>query len=487
MDRLERKFEDFILTEGLPYPWDSLERSLSVQEQFGDGARKCADFFNNHRNEFGPEELLLRLHSARLLEFKWQECLLFCLLDTGVSHFQTAKQALRLKNLRRLTMRIESGHKISKNEFLLMKELETKAAIKNTTDVLGCAYFARKLLALLIRKQYLHETHHWLLVFLIHSEVTAFRSRIDKISNTVDVYNMRKMARILPKVEVYDRNAKNAQDVAGEIEKNREVPRQTMTFEQNIEWRPFDEWISRLRAHKELEHYAVLFELQRKKRVPTSDLVALASLSRWVLESNGQVSDPFIWSTMALEMYDNGKFSIDAGKGLEKIRSFVQNAGAAIDGTTISGNFSDRLYSQWVGHDNLTRPFEPAAVSAEPLRFKDIVRIHINNEIIIGRLLDNPKVYSTPGLVEQIAAASRSVKVLSKIAIFNNLHCGAANQGVPRALLESPVNIPISLLRPFIRPSYFQIQELKQMIEGSATLRHEVFQEIRTYLAEQHG
>ena len=56
-----------------------------------------------------------------------------------------------------------------------------------------------------------------------------------------------------------------------------------------------------------------------------------------------------------------------------------------------------------------------------------------------------------------------------------------ANKDVSRALLESPVNLPVKSLREFIHVKYVSRTELKRMTMDKARLRKEAIGEIHAY------
>jgi hypothetical protein len=102
-------------------------------------------------------------------------------------------------------------------------------------------------------------------------------------------------------------------------------------------------------------------------------------------------------------------------------------------------------------------------------------------------MLDDPKVFGTPGLVEAIVEGSRSVMVHTKIATRTELHAGSANGRVPAALLRSQVSIPTSLLRSLIHPSHLAFSEMKAMYRGRSALRHEVAEELHAFLKHAYA
>lgn len=113
---------------------------------------------------------------------------------------------------------------------------------------------------------------------------------------------------------------------------------------------------------------------------------------------------------------------------------------------------------------------------------KQLVMANLGCVSILLGFLRNPKIIAIPGLVADVARRSRSIRVIEVIATDRALHCGFANKDVPRALLESPVNVPVKTLRKFIHVKYVSRTDLKRMAVDKARLRKEVIGEINAYL-----
>ncbi|HOX26654.1 MAG TPA: hypothetical protein PLL30_05690 [Candidatus Krumholzibacteria bacterium] len=114
-----------------------------------------------------------------------------------------------------------------------------------------------------------------------------------------------------------------------------------------------------------------------------------------------------------------------------------------------------------------------------------VKRMVMNNigcvSVVLG-FLRNPKVVAIPGLVAEVARRTRSSRVLEVIASDRHLTSGYANKDVPRALLESPVNVSINTLRKFIHVKYVSKTDLRRLAKDTARLRKEVCLEIEAYL-----
>ena len=476
--------DDPFVTEGVAPPWRQLYNSLGVGEEFSHGARKCAGFVRAVEEHAKLPELFVKLLDPSIPS-KWFEYVLFCLLDTSTPYTQIAKQVLRLKCLRRLLMRSETTGNLSEGEEQIVSELSSRVSIGSVEELYAWAFRIRDFVSTVAQSNDLSQDQRGILAFLIRSEKAALDERVRRISDTIDVYNIKEMARILPHVKTFDENGKDAADLAEAIEKSTPLSRRMLTFEVFAKVGSLEEWIRPLRRDPRLEPLHRLFTAQRTKLASTRSLVALASLHRWIDEAQGRDVLPLWLIERAVAAYQGESFSVDAGRSIELIRGFVETAGAWIEGTTVSGNFSDKLYSQWIGPDMLTRPCAlTAAAHPDPhLSIRDIVAAHVGNDRLIDRLLDVSRVYETGGLVEFIATRSHSVNVLSKIASRPFLYAGAANKGVPKALLRSPAAVPLDRLRHFLKPSFFPPSELSGMLRAGG-LRSEVATEIRSYLAQ---
>ncbi|MGD9200871.1 MAG: hypothetical protein PVI26_04845 [Chitinispirillia bacterium] len=482
IDVPDQILEDFLTSDGfLPVPLNRLESSLILTEDFQTGAKKCAEFFNNTGMQYTADMLLERLFTAGAPE-KWMEYFLFCLNDVGFLDVQIASQVLRLKCLRRILMRMETGSEVNKNEMALVEALKSKVEVYTVSGLMACSFFARQMAVRILKNLYIHEIHRWLVVFLIRSEISALKERIERLSVSIDPYNMKELARILPYMRILDENVKLSSELADSIEREAPIGRPVLTFEQSIECRSIEKWVKKFGGNNDVLLLKEILLMQHKKKIPTRSLVALSTLCRWILEASHRYSSPLVWIKSALNIYHNGRFSVDAGDSNESIKAFVENSGAWIDGTVISGSFTNRLYTQWIGNDMLTRPYEKIERQSREPDLIELIRMHINNEPLILQLLDNSKVYMKMGFVEFIATHTRSVNILSKIATYNHLFSGESNRGVPLALLKNPARIPVMLLRQFLKPSYFTNSELKILIADGTSLRFEVVQEIKLYL-----
>lgn len=478
-----QRLEDFLLDDGLPVPLNHLKERLEISEDYALGARKCASFFRSMEEHFKVDELWGKFFEPQVPE-KWLEYVLFCIFDIGYPHLQIAEQVLRLKCLRRALMRKGAGCRLDAQEMEFLDGLREVTGISEVTQLLSWAYSARQFVVNVVSGKPCREQQRSAIVYLIRCEVAALKNRITRISDSIDVYNMRAMARVLPSIRTFDENARDADRLATAIENNEGLEKRSLTIVEALNCESFDQWIKPIRKNPEFALLFQTFEAQLEKLVPTRSLIALSSLFRWIDESRHRKSGPLDWINSALAAYTRNRFSVDAGPAIGSIGDMVTNGGAWVDGSVVSGNFSDRLYSQWIGPDMLTRPFQRAEQEKpeeKHVTYRQLISAHIHNDALIDKLLDVSTVYQTSGLVEYITTRSRSPRILTKIATRNNLHSGSGNGGVPRALLKNPAPLPIDLLRQFIKRSYFNMVELRTLL-NDGTIRPEVIKEIRGYL-----
>ena len=475
------RLEDFMITDGLPMPWNNLEHSLEVGMDYSDGAKKIAKFLINLEESIPLDELFEILLKADPPS-EWYEFLIVCMIDTGFSDVEVAQNVLRLRCLRRLYMKIGGRAPLEQQEIEIFRQVATLTKIDNVTAFLGLTYFAHKLVESLINKDSIHSHHRQLLIDLIRLEAQALKIRINRLSDSVDAYSMREMGRILPVIKRFDENLNEAQHLADSIEKESMLGQVSMTFTHALKTGSFEKWVRKMGSGKEVTLLRDILLLQNRKLAPTRSVIALMSLYRWVYEAHNLAASPAVWAKRALEMYDKGRFKIELSMVIEQLRDHLLEAGAWIEGNVVSGSFSDKLYTQWIGTNGLSRPLDRKHESEERERQvtgKQLVYRFFNNESVMLRLLDNPGICCTPGVIEYIAKKSRSVRVLSKIASGSNLYAGSGNAGVPAALLTNPSKIPLTLLRIFFKPSFFSTIELERLILANSQMRPEVVADIK--------
>lgn len=478
----------------LPSALRPLEPHIGPHADFAESARKAAEFFRNCEEALSPSDLLLL--ALEETPPKWAERFLFCLLDIGISDRQTATRAAQLLRLERLLARAETGGRISDPERKILEDWAGRGlpgrgglpALRQAAAGVLHRLFAgaeggrgesgnSDALALDARTASDF-------AFLLEAEARALKERIEFISENVDPYNMKTLARILPRLRVYDENVQEALELSRRLAKGEPVGKRLLTFEMEMREDGFKKWLGKIGKDERLSGLAEALALQRVKKLPRVDLVALSTLGRHVLEVDTRRKEetrPWQWILLSLRHYEDGRFAVPVGSGQEYLGRLLREGGARYEDGWVRGDFHLRPFTAWIGKDLLTRPFSRAAAE-EGVDLKTLVSCNITRDSILEGLLNNAKVYQTPGMVAYIASMTRSTTILRKIATAKPLYTGYANREVPRFLLASPCNIPIALLRPFINTRFVSLMELKHLVKNKAALRREVVAEIETFL-----
>jgi len=460
-------------------PWNLMQDTLERLQDFNLGAQRLSDFYKSKEEKHGPDELTDIFFQGHPTQ-KVLERLLFFLFDIGVPDRQTGSRALELRRLRRLWKRIGAGLPMTDNEHALADKtewlfgqgpegleagvLEAKAAFRCVLDGVPIAPAQRATLAGLIR-----------------AEAEALQDRVLWLSENTDPYNLKTMARILPRLRIYDEAVHEGLDLARRQEAGEPVGLKVVSFEAYMKEGIFNKWLSKVAKRESLARLAKLMETQRVKKIPTLDLIALSTLCRWTYEAIGELSTPLDWIEKAMACYHDGEFAVDAGQAARVLQPALSGSGAKMAGAQVTGNFGVKTFPAWIGRDLLTKSFLKG-VDEGSLDIKAVITQNITRDSIVEALLNNPKVFQMPGLVAFICSTSRSVGLLSKIAKSRQLHTGFANRDVPLALLHSPCNVPISLLRPFINVKYVPLIDLKHLARAKAGIRRAVKDEAEAYL-----
>ena len=462
----------------LPSPWNQFEASLENLQDFGLGAQRLADFFKGKEEKHAPDELLEMLLGSKPT-FKWMERFLFSLFDIGVSDKQIGTRALELHRLRRMWLRVGAGSELSEEEVRLAELVGPFFAMEAGARE-RAVLTAREVFGRLLQGAEISSEEREGLATLVRAEAEALRDRVNWLSENTDPYNMKTMARVLPRLRMYDEAVAEGLELAGKLEKSQPIGSKVLSFEMYMKG-AFDKWCKKIAMPAPLRQLAALVEQQRGNKIPTLDLVALSTLCRWTFEVAEERTGPLDWVAKAFKSYREGEFEVDAGQAAPILASALASSGVKAKGSRLIGHFGKKLYPALVGRDLLTKPVLKAADEGM-LDLKMVLAQNMTRDGVIEALLNNPKVYQAPGMVAFIVANSRSIAILSKIAKSRALHSGFANRDVPLELLRSPCNIPISLLRPMINVRNVTALELKHIVRSKTGVRREVRGEVETYL-----
>jgi hypothetical protein len=460
-------------------PWNQIEDSLETLQDFELGAQRLSDFYKGKEEKYAPDEMTELIFQGAP-PAKVMERLLFFFFDIGVPDRQIGSRALELRRLRRLWMRIRSGAELTDSEHELADKTEWLFDRGPEGIEAGVAE-ARACFARVLDGGTITDEERKTLVCLIRTEAEALKDRVTWLSENTDPYNIKTMARILPRLRIYDEAVHEGLDLARRQEANEPVGLKIVSFEAHMKEGLFKKWLSKVAKKESLARLARMMEVQREKKIPTMDLIALSTLCRWTWEAKNEKVGPIDWIEKAMDSYQDGMFSVDAGDAARVLLPALTGSGAKMNGTVITGNFGVKSFPAWVGRDLLTKSFLKG-VDEGSIDVKAVITQNITRDSVIESLLNNPKVFQHPGLIAFIAATSRSVGVLSKIAKNRALHSGYANRDVPLALLQSPCNIPINLLKPFINVRNVSLIDIKNLAKAKAGIRRMVKEEAEIYL-----
>lgn len=464
----------------LPHPWHLLEAEIGSSQNYGQGSRRLADFFKGLEESFSAQDLLHSLWAADP-EPKWMERFLFSLLDISPSNRQVGDRALAGRRMRRLLMRAGVSQLFTEAERMLAERLQLMFQPAGVAGLEHALVRGRGLFKRALFGENLNEEGRTFLTLLIRTEAECLKERVDWLSENVDPYNMKTMARVLPRLRIYDEAVHEGLDLAKKFESGEPIGQPTMTFEYEMKGPVYQKWIKEIRKSPRLVKLVELLDLQQQKRISTLDLIALGTMQRWIFQLRGIALGPIDWLVRALNATDGETFSLDAGEAAATLLPRVQNSGIQMHGQKLVGRFIEGSFPELIGRDLATRPLDRAEEKVF-LDVKTLIAQNITRDGVIEALLSNAKIYGTPGLIAYIVQMCRSAVILSKIAKSRTLHSGFANRDVPLELLKSPCNIPVNLIRPFVSTKYVGMVDLRHLVKMRGGLRREVRMMVEEFL-----
>lgn len=454
----------------------ALLKQLSTTEDFSSGAKKIASFFRATEEHCSPGSLLTALLDIKTSSAKMVEYVLFSILDTGVSDFDLMCSLLRFPRLNRLLGKESlSPALLSTTEQCLIKKLRDNTPLKDLQTLNVARSITSGWVEQFINGEEPGKLRRKQLATLYECEAEALRARSDWLSENVDTYDMKKMMRLLPLISLCDEYAKSVIDLSVLIEKGTTPGAPVLSMEQAMKTDAFEKWLKQISKQPELAFFHTVLTNQRAKMIPTRFLTAVSSICRYLLDDD---PEPLSWIALAMDNCTRDGFSIESSGSTAELKNILNGSGAVVNGNCIEGDFTKNSFTQLTGDDHCTRELK----NAGEISVREMVNRCMRNDTLLARLLDNPKVYNAPGLIERIAHSSHSHFILLKIAVTRELYTGQANVGVPLALLKNPSNIPITQLRQFINPRYVSMIEMKDLMKFPFSIRREVFTEVQSFL-----
>jgi hypothetical protein len=462
-------------------PLALLSSTLSITEPFSEGSKKIASFVRRTEERFEPPEMIRSL-LGNTIDARMQEYMLFCLLDISRADFDMLEKAARLRQLRHLTSKFRwNSAPLTDTEQSVIATLPPGLNPPDIEGIIEAARAVTTLVTHLERDLPIDESDAAALSCLMTLEADALKARSEWLSDHVDSYNMRAIARILPLLTVCDEETCTLREIGERIGRGDRLGRPILTFEYAMRTDSFEKWLKKASKDQTAGGFLDLLRMQRTRLVPVRNLVAVATLSRCL---HSPSAPALTWIRHALENSTPEGFKIDAGNDIGKLKRHIERCAVEVRGTIISGSFEGASFIPLIGTDMLTRKEEHDDADLSP---RELVARCINNDLLLIRLLENPRISGAPGVVQHIATVSRSLSVLQKIALTGELYSGYANNGVPLALLRNPTHLPLNLLRPFINIRHVPFNDLKAILNNPYGIRPDVLQEVKQFISQRYA
>jgi hypothetical protein len=388
------------------------------------------------------------------------ERVLRTILFVGATWRNHVARAAHLSSLRRILLLAQSGAPLAEPT-----RLAAEGAMRIDLD--RC----RRELAEAARTGHFPEEDALLALSL---EATALRARTRNLAETADPYSMRTMARLLPRLRIYDELADQLERLAQE---GTSLSAPDLGLHRFLDDKDFLRFTQAFETFPATSDIARVLELQRHAQWEPHQISALLSLSRSLELGHpswfGQIS---FW----LELRSASPLMGVAAHPQPHLGELLRRAGVAVLSGSLEIDPSRLDLLLLLNADTLSAPLSDGKRPPPP-DWKEMVLCNITRETLLLSLLNNPKVTRVPGLVETVVVNCRSSQVLSVIAQKRELHTGHQNHGVPAALLRSRVKMPLTLLRRFMHVRFVSRQDLKDI--AARAPRPEVAKEVAAYLA----
>lgn len=462
-----------------PDPFALFLRELCSTDSLTESSRKTATFIRT--NEERCEAPLLFKSMLRAAQHPRQrERLIFSLLDISRADFEIVTRALRMRQLRRLFNKAACfPQAVTSEETMLLTELG-RYGITVMNRCISAGRMASTWMRRMAEGEPVGPKERTLFARLLTAEVQLLKQRTIWLSENVDAYDMRAIARLMPLLSVCDEQGSVLEEIASRLENGGSLGRTVLTLEYAMKSDYFEKWLRKTGAEPSLHPWLRLISEQRAKLIPTVQLVAVATLSRLLHRTD---TPELTWIAHALSSCTTEGFRMDTGQAINRIQPLLAQTTVTITGTVLSGTFSETALTALIATDMLPRHLEEDADEPSP---RELVMRCISNDALLLRLLDNPKIAGTPGLVAKVAATTRSLAVLQKIATKRELYTGQPNREVPLALLRNPAHIPLLHLRPFMNVKYITLMDMKDILHNPYGVRKEVFEEIRQIVEQRY-
>jgi len=417
------------------------------------------------------------------------------LLEVRLSGVELLRRALRFTELARAAQRVAAGS--------AMGAVEPRRDLVHAADATvvraGIAprtlhdrdaqatlrERASRLLAGLVEGRLQPNEVAWL-IEAAELEMRASALRLGDIAEKVGACDGRRISRLLPVLSKHEERIRDTRALMLKLPAPRELVRRTPVLLTRLEDKGFDAIVRELAARPDGNEIARAMVLATWRAPLGMELAFLAGVVRILGERLRRRGTPPLDPARALllTLYarrgDGLALALTTGE-LQTTRSLWDALGEAPVAGEATLVYHAPRHDRFLPDDAVPELMAPGQPKSVDLR--RLVLSNIQNEHMICGLLQTPRVSSLPGLVEQIALRTRSLKVLLEIANRRELHTGAANSAVPRALLWHPSGIPVSALRKFVHVRFVDRVELTAISTRNSRARPEVRQLAANYLA----
>jgi len=316
-------------------------------------------------------------------------------------------------------------------------------------------------------------------------ELRSTAARLEHLAEKVGTHDGKRISRLLPVLSRHEERIRDTRALLLKLPAPDAIVRRTPVIVQRLE-SSFEALLRDVAARpdgRELAQCIVLLS----GRVPLSAELAFAagivrSLAERLRVRAAPPLDVAHAVFLALKAWRQGGLAIELQPHeLRATRAMWEVLGSATRQGSFHLPYDARRHGPMLAEDGVPELTYPIVRKIVDLR--QLVIANIQNEHVLSGLLAVPRLATLPGLVEQIAIRTRSIKVLLEIANRREMFTGAGNRNVPRALLWHPSAIPVSALRKFVHVRFVDRAELAGLAARGSRARPEIRQLASEYLA----
>ncbi len=316
-------------------------------------------------------------------------------------------------------------------------------------------------------------------------EMRATALRLGDLAERVGACDGRRISRLLPVLSKHEERIRDTRALLVKLPAPQELVRRAPVLLARLEDKGYDAIVRELARRPDGAEPGRAMILAAWRAPLGAELAFFGGVTRILADRlrgrAGKPMDPARAVLLTLQAFRPQGLAVELG--VAELRS-TQALWDALGMRPTAGSFTAQYdagrHDRFLPDDGTPELSTPGSRPVPDLR--RLVLSNIQNEHVICGLLQTPRVASLPGLVEQIVIRTRSLKVLLDVANRRELHTGAANRNVPRALLWHPSGVPVSALRKFIHVRFVDRIELASIATRGSRARPEIRQMAAAYL-----